>query len=102
MTLQRSIVCALIAFAIGAGSAKGANERAGEGERGGRRGPPPEALQACAEASQGQACSFAGRQGEAVTGTCEIPRGDELVCFPEGGPPNHGRLGGGQGQPESG
>jgi len=102
MTLQKSIVCALIACAIGAGSATAANERGGDGERGGRRGPPPEALQACVGASQGQACSFAGRQGETVTGTCEIPRANELVCFREGGPPRHGRRGDGQERAESG
>ncbi len=102
MTLHRALVCALIALALGAGSVAAANDRSGDGERGGRRGPPPEALQACAGGAQGQSCSFTGRRGETVSGTCEIPRGDKLVCFPEGGPPSQGRRGGGQDRPESG
>ncbi len=46
-----------------------------------RRGPPPEALEACASAGTGEQCSFEGRRGT-VTGTCET-RHDEMVCVPE-------------------
>jgi len=46
-----------------------------------RRGPPPEALEACASAGTGEQCSFEGRRGT-VTGTCENRR-DDMVCVPE-------------------
>ncbi len=64
------------------------DEREGE-----RRGPPPEAIDACANQSEGAACSFSGRRGEELNGTCLVPpRGEaSLVCAPEGGPPNHRR-----------
>ena len=55
------------------------------GRRGGRRGPPPQAVEACASLADGGACSFAGRDGEAVTGTCmSHPRVEGLSCVPEG------------------
>jgi hypothetical protein len=52
---------------------------------GGRRGPPPEALEACSNQADNTACSFAGRRGEDVTGTCLVPprQEAELVCVPE-------------------
>lgn len=62
-------------------------------QSGKRRGPPPQAIEACADQTEGEACSFTGGRSEEVTGTCIVPRrGEEsLVCAPEGGPPNgHG------------
>lgn len=59
----------------------------GQGRRG-HRGPPQVALDACASATEGDSCSFTGRRGEIVEGTCEIKRNDQMVCFPEGGPPH--------------
>ena len=59
------------------------------GERGGKRGgPPPEALEVCANQTEGAACSFSGRRGD-VEGTCIVlPQGEEqLACAPAGGPP---------------
>lgn len=59
---------------------------------GNRRGPPPQAIEACANQSEGAACSFTGRRGE-VEGSCIAPPQDqdELACAPEGGPPSdHG------------
>ena len=52
----------------------------GMGQGGGQqhKGPPPEAIQACQGKSSGAACSFTGRNGEALTGTCFAP--------PVGGP----------------
>ena len=46
-----------------------------------RRGPPPEALQACASKSQGATCTidFPDRQLE---GTCESHHGETLACRP--------------------
>jgi hypothetical protein len=57
------------------------------------RGPPPEALAACREATRGAACSFTGPRGEALRGTCVAPAGLPLACMPAGGPhggPPHG------------
>ncbi len=58
-------------------------------DRGRPQGPPPEATEACAELSEGDACSFTGRRNDEITGTCmTLPNGNEgLACAPEGGPP---------------
>jgi hypothetical protein len=63
----------------------------GEGQERPRRGPPPEAIEACSGKAAGAACTFVGRQGEKLTGTCFAP--------PAGGPPGGGQgsSGGGQG-----
>jgi hypothetical protein len=59
-----------------------------EQESGKRRGPPPEAIEACADQAEGAACTFSGRRGD-VSGSCIVPPNDEetLACAPEGGPP---------------
>jgi hypothetical protein len=36
-------------------------------------GPPPEAIAACNGKASGDTCSFVGRQGEQLTGTCFRP-----------------------------
>ncbi|MFT4521061.1 MAG: hypothetical protein ACI9JM_003473 [Halioglobus sp.] len=57
-----------------------------------RRGPPEQAFEACADQAEKGACSFSGRRGD-VPGTCIVPphADAELVCAPEGGPPEgHG------------
>ena len=66
---------------------------AAPGDRGRRHGPPPEAIEACADLSEGDACSFTGRRDDDVKGTCIVlPRGNEgLVCAPEDGPPHERR-----------
>lgn len=46
-----------------------------------RRGPPPEAVDACKGKKEGDSCEFEGRRGQ-VTGTCQTRR-DRLVCRPE-------------------
>lgn len=58
------------------------------GGRGRPQGPPPEATEACKSLSVGDACSFSGRRGEDLAGTCINPGGDEdtLACAPKGGP----------------
>jgi hypothetical protein len=49
-----------------------------------RRGSPPQvALDACASAELSAPCSFVGRRGEELTGTCESIQ-DQLACVPEG------------------
>ncbi len=54
-------------------------------EGGDRRGhePPRVALEACSETEETEACSFEGRRGEELTGTCETIQG-QLACVPEG------------------
>ena len=58
-------------------------------DRGRPQGPPPEAIDACANLSEGDSCSFTGRRDDTVEGTCMRPPegGDELACAPEGGAP---------------
>ena len=58
------------------------------GEKGERRGPPPEAIEACASLSLDQACSFTSpRHNEEVSGMCILRKDDDsqLACKPEGG-----------------
>lgn len=52
-----------------------------------RRGPPEVALEACASSVQGDPCSFEGRRGETLEGTCEAPEGKPLACRPADAPP---------------
>ncbi len=69
-------------------TAQAPNNQAGSGNQGGpgmgqgsgqqRKGPPPEAIQACQGKSANAACSFTGRNGETLSGTCFAP--------PAGGP----------------
>ena len=68
------------------GQAYAENERENE-RRGEHRRPPAAALEACASSVQGDPCSFEGRRGEAVEGTCEAPDDKPLACRPSGGPP---------------
>jgi len=46
--------------------------------------PPREALEACKEKSESAKCSFKGREGKEVEGTCWRPSSDKpLACKPE-------------------
>jgi hypothetical protein len=62
------------------------------GQSGKRHGPPAQAREACSNSSAGDSCSFSGRRGDSVEGTCIVPRSEDgLACAPEGGPPaDHG------------
>ena len=55
-----------------------------------RRGPPPEAIEACSGASEGQECVVETPHGT-LEGTCrQMPDAEELACVPNdhrGGPP---------------
>ncbi|WP_405402560.1 hypothetical protein [Paracoccus sp. Ld10] len=60
---------------------------AGQGNRAAR--PPREALEACADADPQAACSFNGRDGQAVQGKCTSPKADvPLACGPANPPKN--------------
>ena len=56
----------------------------GSDGQGPHRGPPPkEAIDACAKLSDGASCSFTGRRGEALTGSCHTPpQQSSLACIP--------------------
>jgi hypothetical protein len=92
MSLTKSIG-SITAMAILAAALTSTYANAEPDQRSGkRRGPPPEAIAACADQTEGAACAFTGRRGE-VEGSCIAPPQDqgELACAPEGGPPaGHG------------
>lgn len=50
-----------------------------------RKGPPPEAIQACANLNENDACHFSSPRGEA-SGMCVIPsqQNSQPACLPEG------------------
>lgn len=49
----------------------------------GKDRPPREAMEACAKQSAKTACSFAGRDGAQISGTCLSPKSDlPLACVP--------------------
>lgn len=79
---QKYLIAALLGLTLGSAASLSFAQPPG-----GRGGPPPEATEACANLSEGDACSFEGRRGETLEGECFMPpRGEEvLACKPEGG-----------------
>jgi hypothetical protein len=71
------LVGLMIALQLGIAVAAAADDRRG------RRGPPEQAIDACSEAQEGDACSFVGRRDDSLTGTCEVIH-ERFVCVPEG------------------
>ena len=53
-------------------------------KKGKRHGPPPVAIEACVAAVDGDACSFEGRHGDALSGQCATDKEEVLACRPEG------------------
>ena len=51
----------------------------------GKRKPPPEAFEVCANQDVDAVCEMQGRRGETLTGTCVVPPREEaeLVCRPD-------------------
>ncbi len=89
---SNTMIAILVLLLAGLASTACAQPGRGGGDSGGRRGPPPEAIQACEGKSADDACSFTGRNDETIDGVCFAPPGvDELACAPEGGPPQRGR-----------
>jgi 4-amino-4-deoxy-L-arabinose transferase-like glycosyltransferase len=65
--------------------APGASVDSAQGGQGLRQGPPQEALDACANSTQGTSCSFTGKNGNTINGSCVTPpNSNELVCAPQG------------------
>lgn len=53
----------------------------------GMQPPPPESLAACKEKKNGDTCSFQGREGETIDGTCTSPETKlPLGCKPNKSP----------------
>lgn len=72
----------------------GCGMHGGMGMGPGRHGPPAEALAACKNLSASTACSFQGKNGQTIQGTClNRPMGGEMVCHPNGVPMGIGRMG---------
>lgn len=57
-----------------------ANDKSHENKR---RGPPAEAIEACADKAQGDSVSFEGRRGNTLEGTCILMK-EVLVAVPVG------------------
>lgn len=54
-------------------------------QQGQRNGPPQEALDACANSTQGASCSFSLPNGNTIDGSCITPRDStQLACAPQG------------------
>ena len=86
---MRAIAIALMLCA-GSAVAQPKSDNAKGGEHGGqRRGPPPEALDACKAMKAGDPCSFTGKRG-AVSGTCLSPSDRPLACRDKNAPPPPG------------
>lgn len=57
----------------------------GPQERAGRREPPPEAVEACKNKSEGEIVEFTSPRGDKIKATCR-QIGGQLAAVPEGGP----------------
>jgi hypothetical protein len=89
MQKNRTNTMLAVLLLLHASLATTASARPGGGE--GRRGPPPEAIEACEGKSANDPCSFTGRRDDTIEGTCFAPPDiDQLACAPEGGPPERG------------
>ena len=71
----RSVVAFSLVASIAHAEAKNNKERP--------KGPPPEAIEACRDKSEGDSVSFESRRGDTVTGECKLIE-DQLVAVPEG------------------
>ncbi|MFA4918795.1 MAG: hypothetical protein WC581_06030 [Thermodesulfovibrionales bacterium] len=56
----------------------------GPQDSGKRMGPPPEAIEACKDKSEGAAVEFTGPRGEKIKATCKQIEG-QLAAVPDGG-----------------
>ena len=83
--MNRSLIAlSAMLFLVGTAYAESDQEN---NQRREHRGPPEAALEACSSSVQGDPCSFEGRRGDALEGTCDAPDDKPLACRPEGGPP---------------
>ncbi|MFT4622264.1 MAG: hypothetical protein ACI8PZ_000920 [Myxococcota bacterium] len=76
------LVMPLLALSLSAA----AEPSAPGGDRPDRRGPPPEAIEACADAAESDVCEVVTREGDILDGSClGPPHGGEgpLACVPD-------------------
>lgn len=71
---------------------KGDHKKGDEGEKSERRGPPPEAFEACEGKAAGDVCSVTTKRGE-LEGTCKAPKDKKPVCAPKDRPHKGDRHG---------
>ena len=104
----RSLSRALAAFALSlpllAAADASTSPQSGP-PHGGPHAPPPEAVAACNGLSAAAACSFSGRNGETLTGTCAAPPADKaqastLACRPDHPPQGRPPMDNGDGPPD--
>lgn len=89
---MKNFVLSLMLLTAVAGTAFAQDDDGGNSREQGRRGPPPEALEACSAAVSGDPCSFEGRRGETLDGTCEAPEDKPLACRPANAPEGRNQL----------
>jgi len=82
VTSKRATIAVIAVVAASLGAV--AESQEGSGPPPG--GPPPEAIKACTKQTAGAACSFTGRGGQKLTGSCFAPPGRVLACRPVRGP----------------
>lgn len=104
-----TILAALILGLASLAQAQPASGNSGGSGPGGaeppRHGPPPEAIAACKGKAVGDNCSFVGRRGETLAGTCFTPpampqatgnsngQNRAVACRPPHPPGDHGGPG---------
>lgn len=86
-TFRSLTIPALIAFAVMSTVQARSDGQGGDKPcpEGGRRGPPPQALEACASSAENARCSFIGRNEQMLNGQCLQVR-DGLACVPDDAP----------------
>lgn len=73
------VVTALIGFVLAAADV--------DAQQAPPKGAPPEALEACADKSVGDACAITIRgQGDEVAGQCTATPDDQIACMPKDAP----------------
>jgi hypothetical protein len=90
MKTRTLFASALFAFTTGIHAQPGSNMQGKDGRPG---APPDEAIAACQGKQSGASCSFTGRRGETLSGTCFAPPAAQssgntgtppLACRPAG------------------
>jgi hypothetical protein len=81
MNLKSKLVVAVL-FSVLAGQVAAKPGK----QEGQRKGPPPEAIEACANLQEGDAVTFETRRGDTLSGTCMMID-DQLAAVPEGHKP---------------
>jgi hypothetical protein len=82
--MKRFAMLMAVAAVLMSATAWAYSEDGERGRRRGRRGPPEEAVTACEDKTEGEACAFTVPRRD-IEGTCEsMRRSEEVACVPEG------------------